>query len=196
MLKFAMRASTLATFDDVTTIPETVSPPWSTVLSMWSATICGGAFGASCGTEARGFARGVGVGVGCALAVGAALGANVTPGVGVGALVGAATGVDVEVSGPLAAVGVACAVALAVGATVGAAVGVAVGVGVGEGSSAGFCAEAHAVRARRSTRKVFGKRIASVTFVLGRSVPCQDARERLVSKGGPPCIKRPRRRRP
>jgi hypothetical protein len=45
MLKFAIRASTLAVFSEVSMLPETVSPEDTTVLSICKATICGGSFG-------------------------------------------------------------------------------------------------------------------------------------------------------
>lgn len=96
MLKFAMRASTLATFDDVRMLPETVSPGCTTVELMSSRTISGGAFGASCGgVTGAGDGVLVGAGVTVAVAAGAAAGVAVSAGDVIGRIggVGDAAGV-------------------------------------------------------------------------------------------------------
>lgn len=67
-----MRASTLATLDDVSIVPETVSPGATVVLSICTPTISGAAFGRRMGDEGvgSGVAAGEADGVtACALAV-------------------------------------------------------------------------------------------------------------------------------
>lgn len=80
-----MRACTLATFELVTTLPETVSPGWTVVSLTATARICGAALGGRRGTLAETFG---GVTAGDGVAVGAVVGEGEgvpTAGAGVGA---------------------------------------------------------------------------------------------------------------
>lgn len=88
MLKPPMRSSTLATFDDVNTMPETTSPGCGVVELIEYHRICGGSPGASIKTV------GVGEGAGDAGTLGT--GETVGDGVVVGAILEAAAGLPVE----------------------------------------------------------------------------------------------------
>src|SRR6185437_2064132 len=96
----ATRTSTLATFELVMTIPDTVSPECTVVSLMSTDRICGGASG--------GNSIGVAVGVGCAEAAGAgaAVGGGVAAGEGLAVAAGAGVG---------RAVGRACGCGVAAG---------------------------------------------------------------------------------
>ena len=117
--KPAIRATTLATFDEVVTVPETVCPGWATLVLSDMPVICGGAFGASIGTAGGRAGTAVATGVGGVAAAGdgvAAAGAALAA--AVGALVGGAL-----VGGAL--------VGGALGGKLGSAVGPAAGVAAG-----------------------------------------------------------------
>ena len=88
-----MRATTLATFDEVVTVPETICPGWATLVLSEMPVIFGGACGATIGTA--GWLAGDAVaGVAAAgAAVGALVGRALVGGaLAGGALVGAALG--------------------------------------------------------------------------------------------------------
>lgn len=97
MLYVATRASTLATFDEVTTEPAMVSPPETVVLSISTSTMRGGASGDASGTAIVGLGEGLDAGI--EADAGAALGAGVAAGLGDGdggGVLAAATGTLVD----------------------------------------------------------------------------------------------------
>lgn len=151
----ATRTSTLATFELVITIPETVSPECTVVSLMSTATIRGGALGGSSGT----------LDSGCGVAVGAALAAGAPP---VGVVTGPGVGCTIRrgagVAGPPVALG---ELPPADGRGSGAGRTRAVGVGAGVGAAVGVAgfddvlAWLHAATARTSssvTRRNFTSR--------------------------------------
>ena len=181
--KVPMRATTLATFDDVRTSPETVSPPCSTVLSMCSRTISGGAFAARCGTSETGAALTRGIGErGGAVVAGAVVAGTVVAGAVVTAAASVAIGATIS--------GAFCAT-VGVGPGDGNAVGTLCAVGValegGDGSEGAGRVGAHAVTAITATKTSGSwKRIARITFVFRCAVPPQHAPRYAASKAGRP----------
>ena len=85
-----MRATTLATFDEVVTVPETICPGWATLVLSEMPVIFGGACGATIGTAGWLAGAAVATGVAGVAAAGAAVGALVGRALVGGALAGGA----------------------------------------------------------------------------------------------------------